>query len=840
MLNLAAAMVRHRISAVLAVACAVLGAAALLTGTGVLFESGLRSHLPAGRLGGADLVVSAQQKVQTPGDLDSALPVRRTVRRDLVGQLARLPGVTAAVGDISFPAAIVVGRGRVVSSAEPAAAGHGWSSTTLLPDHRVDGTSPRGAADVALSSADARAAGLRIGDRIRIVAGGRVADYRVAAVVTGAPGGVFFADPTAAHLAGRDRGARAGSVDLVGLRTAPGATARVATALRQRLHGTGLVVATSTGRGDSLTPGGAGARGLLVVLAGSLAGTILLIVGFVLAGALTVLLNGQRRELALLRAVGATPKQVRRLAASQASVVASVALLPGIALGYLLAGRFRHLLVHLGMLPAGLPLSMSPLPAVAAAGLVVALVQVSARASGWRLSRMPATEAVAESRSEPRQASPVRTGVGLLLVVASGVLAVTPLLSRTALGVATTSLAGIIAAIGLGLAGPAVVRTISGALARRLSGRASAPTWLAVSNSHAYAQRFAAALTTLAMAVVFVITYVLPQTTLTAATRQESRAGNLAQLTVSAPQLGGLPSDVLPAIRRAANVRSAAAVSTTTVLWPHTQLGDRTVDSDSALVLDPAAPAVLDLDVRSGSLRDLTGSSVAIGSDTAATAHVSVGGHLPLILGDGTSVDPRVVAIYGRDLGFGPIVVSRDLAAGHTATGLDQSIAVRTDGSPAAARQLAAFVAARPGLQVAGAELGASRATSPETWINLAVVLVLLAYLLLGIANKLFATTAQRGGEVATLQLLGATPAQVRAMMRREAALMYTGALVIGVLLSALPLALVGLGFLGRPWAAGPLWMLPAVAVAIAGITAAAVEVPTRQMLRIAPTSVLT
>lgn len=835
MLKLAAAMVRHRVSAVLAVACAVLGAAAFVTATGVLFESGLRSHLPSGRLGGANVIVAAKQSVSTPGDLDPALPVRRKISGELVSQLARVPKVTAALGDISFPAAIVAGDGRVAPSREPATAGHGWSSVTLLPHQHISGTAPLDAADVALGSADARTARVRTGDRVRVFAGGRFANYRVTALVSGGRDGLFFADSNAARLAGRDTGVAPNSVDLVGLRVAPGATDDVAAAVRQRLRGTGLVVTTSTGRGDVGTPGGAGARGLLVVLAGSLAGTILLIIGFVLAGALAVSLNGQRRELALLRAVGATPKQIRRLAASQASVVAAVALVPGIALGYVLAGQFRRLLVTLGMLPGDLPLSVSPLPGLAAAVLVAAVVQVSARASGWRLSRLPATEAVAESRSEPRQTSRVRTGAGLLLVAASFMLAVTPLLSRTALGASTTSLAGIVAAIGLGLAGPAVVRAVAGALARRLPSRASAPTWLAVSNSHAYALRFAAALTTLAMAVVFVLTYVLPQTTLTAATRHESSSGTLAQLSVNAPKLGGLPTDVLPAIRNTAHVRSAAAVSSTTVLWPHKELGDRTVDAEPALILDPAASGVLNLHVRRGGLNELTGSSVAISSDTARSAHVDVGGRLPLILGDGTSVDPRVVAVYDRGLGFGPIVVSRDLALDHT-TGLDQSIAIRTDGSPTANRQVAAAVATRPGLHLARAEIGASRATPPETWINLALVLVLLAYLLVGIANKLVATTGQRRNELATLRLLGATPRQVRAMMRREAGLMYGGAIVLGVLLSAIPLALVGLGFLGRPWAAGPLWLLPAVALVVAGVAAAATELPPRQILRNPPT----
>ena len=62
MFPLALRMAAHRITALLAVVCAVLGGAALITGTGVLAESGLRSTLPPGRLGGADVVVAAGQE----------------------------------------------------------------------------------------------------------------------------------------------------------------------------------------------------------------------------------------------------------------------------------------------------------------------------------------------------------------------------------------------------------------------------------------------------------------------------------------------------------------------------------------------------------------------------------------------------------------------------------------------------------------------------------------------------------------------------------------------------------------------------------------------------------
>ncbi|MFC5744520.1 FtsX-like permease family protein [Actinomadura rugatobispora] len=852
MLHLALRMARHRIAALLAIACATLGGGAFVTGIGVLAESGLRSHAPADRLARADVVVSAPQTYKPEGDLPIALPERARVPGALAGRLAALPGVTAAVGDIGFPAAVVDGRGGLVPAGDPRTAGHGWSSTALLDGPRVTGTAPAGPDEVAVDARTAAAAGVAPGGRLHVVAAGRRAAYRVSAVVAtsgnggGDASGIYFADSTAQRLAGRDRGAppaQAGAVDLIALRTAPGARARVETAVRGIARQHGLTVSTGAARGDAETPEAMAARNVLPVLAGSLGGVTLLIVGFIVGGALAVSIGAQRRDLALLRAVGATPKQVRRLAAAQALIVTAVTLVPGIPLGYLLAERLRRLLASSGMLAPELPLTLSPLPAVAAALLMLAVVQVAAWSSALRASRMPATEAVAESRSEPRTPSARRGFFGLLLLAAANVVAVAPLLARSQAGAAVTALAGILAAIGLGLAGPVLVRRLGDALARRLPPRAAAPTWLAVANSRGYALRVAGAVTTLAMAVVFTLTYALTQTTVLSATNEDVRAGTRAQLSLSAPGLGGLPADLPAAVAATPGVRAAAPVTTTTVLWSYRMLGDEVVDSRSALVLTPAAPSVLDLDVREGDLADLTGATVAVDSDAAKSRGARVGSTVSLVLGDGARVNARVVAVYGRGLGFGPVAVSRDLAAGHTTTGLDQTLMVRTDGTAAAQRGLAALAATRPGLAIDDNGRGGANdldTIPPELWINVAVLAVLLGYLLLGIANKLIATTVQRRHEIAALQLIGATPGQIRSMMRREAALICGVALGAGVLLSAVPLALLSAGFLHRPWPAGPPWLLPAVAAVVAAIAFATMEIPTRRALRVPPAQALT
>ncbi|WP_399886779.1 FtsX-like permease family protein [Streptomyces sp. BBFR51] len=848
MLHLAWRMAAHRISALLAVACAVLGGAALITTTGVLAESGLRSQLPPGRLGGADVVVAADQEFHPSGDLPIALPERAAVPGRLVDRLAALPGVTTAVGDIGFPAALIDGdgdgngNGQVVpATQDPTTAGHGWSSTRLLAHPRVEGRAPTGAGEVAVDAAT----GLAVGERVRVVAAGRpAAAYRVSAVIE-APdaAGVYFADGTAAALAGRDAGGggpRAGTVDLVGLRVDEGAGERVASAVREEVAGTGLQVVTGADRGEAVSPGVGSARSLLVLLAGSLAGIVLLITGFVVAGALGVAIAGQRRDLALMRAVGATPKQIRRLAAAQSTVVAAVALVPGVAVGYLLAGRFRELLADRGVLPEELPLTISPLPALATLLLVAAAVQLSARCAAWRTSRMPATEAVAESRSEPRTPSRVRTRAGLLLILGACALAAAPLLSRTVIGASATSIAGIVAAIGLALSGPALVKGAGEAAVRRLRPGVAAPTWLALSNTRAYALRLSGVVSPLAMAVVFVLTYTFAQTTVLAATSDDTRTGTPAQYEVSAPGLGGLPADTLTAVRQVPGVRSAAPAGTTTVVWEYEQFGEPAAESASAMILAPDARDVVDLGVTDGGLDRLTGATVAVSAEAARTRDAGLGKRVRLVLGDGARVDARVVAVYDRGLGFGPVVLSRQLAAGHTTTGLDQRVLVRTDGTSEAGRALAALAADRTGLTVASTTPDDTGADAPpEVWINLATIVVLLGYLLLSIANKLVAATAQRRAEIAALRLVGTTPRQIRAMMRREAAVIAAAALVSGLLLSAVPLALLGQGFLGHPWPAGPAWLLPAVAATVVLTSYLTIELPTRHALRTPPAEAL-
>ncbi|MET9258950.1 FtsX-like permease family protein [Amycolatopsis sp. NPDC004079] len=839
MLRVAMRMARRRLGALFAVLCAVLGGAALVAATAVLADSGWRSHVSAPRLAGADVVISAAQTVSQDQDLPVALPERAVVPGALASRFAGIPGVAKAVGDVSFPAVALDG-GRVVPDGDAAVAGHGWSSVALIGTPAVRGVPPAGPEEVALDAATAAALRVEPGGQANLVVAGKPGAYRVTAVIDAKAGSLFFADPVAKALAGRADGPRRDTVDLVGLRAEPGAAGAVAAEAKKLAAPQGLEVSTGAEIGDVVSPSSSAARFLLFVIAGSLAGITLLVVGFIVAGALSVAVSGQRRELALLRAVGATPRQIRRLAASQATVIALLGLAPGVVLGYSLAGQFRNLLVTLGVLPDALPLTTGPLPAAAAVLLLFLVIQVAARLGAWRTSKMPATEAVAESGSEPATLSAGRIGTGALLIAAATVLSITPLLIKNQAGATGTSLAGIVAAIGLALAGPAMVQFVSGALARWLPAQASPATWLAVANSHGYALRVAGAVSTLAMVILFTLTYTMTQTTVMAAGDKEIDAGLRAQVAVGAPALGGLPDGTLAKVAATQGVEAASPVSSTTVLWPHLYEGRHRATSQAALVLAPSASAVLDLGVESGDFRGLTGSAVAVSADAAESMDTAVGRDLDLILGDGARVKARVVAVYSRGLGFGPMAISRELAAGHT-SGLDSAVLARTDGSQAAADRLAAL-SREPGLVVSKNPkdgLGNVGGAPPAVWVNLAALAVLLSYILLGVANKLVASTSRRREELAALRLIGTTPAQIRAMIRREGALISAMAIGTGFVLSAIPLAILGVGFLGRPWPSGPVWLLPAALLGVVAIAFLATELPARRVLRTPPEEVL-
>lgn len=821
---------RPRVGEVVAIACAVLVGAVLVTACLVMAETGLRSHLPTHRLTSADLVVTGRQSVPVDQDLDVPLPDRAPVRATVIPRIAAVDGVAAASADSTFAATVLTADGTPLPTSDARHNGHSWNPV-LLPDKRFRGNAPHGPDEVALSARQASAAGATVGDRVRTVLDGRARTMTLTAVVDdSAPG--LYVDPTTA----RTLAARPDTVDLVAVRVADGTTvAAVAHRVRERLAGTGLIVTTGDSRGDVEDPSAAAGNGDLITFAGSAGGVIVLLVGFLVAGAVTISVTGRARELALLRAIGATPRQVRALVARQANRTALHAIPAGVIAGYLLAEPLLSLLARNNVVSGELPVAWSPVPGIVTALLLLGVVGTASRISSWRISRAPATQAVTDTDTEPATGGVLRTRIGIALLVLPLASSLVPLFVRNDLALISASSGILLAMVGLSLAAPAAVRSLGRQLSRRLGARArSVPGWLAASNSGAYALRTGGAVSVLALAIALTMTQLFTGSTISAAADHDHAAAARAAAVVTADPVGGVTPATLSAVRHTPGVRAAVPMSSTTVVLTSVTDGERQAEAFPATALGHAASAALDLQVTHGDLDRLAGDSAALDSFTASTTGITVGERFAATLADGSVVHPRLVATYERSFGFGKVVLSTDLLTAHGRHASDSVLVVPYNRASDVVQHLRAALRGTPGVDVRAGALPASVASTkdPTAGVSLLITLVLLGYVLLGVANRLVATTARRRKEWSTLRAIGMAPAQLCRMVRAETAFVAVGAIVTGLAISLAPMTLISIGLVGEPWPQGPLLPVVLVCLAVAATAYGATAVTARHTLR--------
>src|SRR5947208_15672214 len=121
MFRMALVSARTRPSTFLGALLAFFAAGILAMAGGMLLQAALSTHPPVERYSGAAAVVGGKQIVGA--DHDVVLAERARLNASLVARLAAVPGVRAAVGDVSVPA--LAGH-RAVEA-------HGWSSAQLTP-----------------------------------------------------------------------------------------------------------------------------------------------------------------------------------------------------------------------------------------------------------------------------------------------------------------------------------------------------------------------------------------------------------------------------------------------------------------------------------------------------------------------------------------------------------------------------------------------------------------------------------------------------------------------------------------------------------------------------------
>lgn len=842
MLTLALRTLRSRKAGFIGAWVALFFAAALIGSCGILLETGLRGGIPAELYAGTPIVVAGNQNAQATEHQDGKTKTKTEPLADnawipasVTGRLRSVPGIRAAIPELTFPAYVVMDGQPVPGPGGGPSWGHPWDSAALTPFTLRAGRAPVASDELVVDADLARRAGLHVGSVVTVQATAAPASYRVVGIAAagknqdglGSQSALFFSAAEARRLAGHP-----GQVTAIGVLPEPRvAVGTLTERVSRALSGTRAKIYTGDARGPLEFPGAANARVLLISLSGVLGGTALLVAILVTAGTFGLSAQQRSREIALLRAVGATPRRVRAMIGREALLVGMLAGAAGCAVSVPVAVLLRRLLIHAGAIPGTLQLAISPLPMLAAIATAMTAGWIAARLAARRISRIRPAEALTEAAVEPSRPRATRLLAGLAFLVGGAVLAAAlTTLSTLPAAMPVTVLTALAWVTALALLGPVLSRAAAATLSVPLCGLSRVGGFLAAASTRTSARRLATVITPLGLAIAMTCTILFAETTLGHAAEQQAQAGTTAEYVLTAPDGPGIPAAAAAMARRVPGVADVTEVV-------HTSVRDLALTKFTAQGVTPGGLAqTLNLDVRSGSLDRMGAGTVALSTTAASGLGARIGGRIRLWLGDGTLVSLRVVAIYARGLGFGDITLARDLVAAHIDDPLDDTVLIKTaPGATAVAARLSAIARGYPGVRLLDrAGIRAQDASQQQANANVQylVMALIIGFAAIAVVNTLTMATAGRRREFALLRLIGTSRRQVLRMMRWESLVITMVAGILGSLISIVTLAAFSFGMTGSYTPYVPPLIYLAVIVTAASLTFAVTETAARGALR--------
>ena len=799
---------------------------------------------------GTDGVVEARTTFhQPPGDETASIP---TIPATLLERVRSLPGVAVAIGDITnADTRLISTHDKVIGSGPYFGVGFDAETTgaqRLTPFRLQRGRFATAPDEVVIDAGTASKEHMTVGDRVRIVAHGPVRTFTVSGIATfGAVksiGTATFAvfDLHEAQVLFGDRG-RFDSI-LVAARS--GTSPR---ALRRALA---PVVAPSARVQTASVQDRFGLAGLKQFV--SIIETVLLAFGgvaifvgaFTIANTLSITVAQRSRELALLRTIGASQRQVRRSVLAEALLIGSAASLVGLFAGLGLDKGLSSVLASAGIdLPqAGTVFAAHTVIVSLLTGvLATTLASLSTARRATRVAPMIALRqaggtAASDQRARVSRKGGVAAAAGLALLV-GGLFAGGLTTSSRALVLAP---GGLLLFSGISMLAPVVAPVLAGglgAMAGRVGGSAGR---LAAGNAVRNPRRTAASASALMIGVALVVLLAVIATGMQNAAEGSIRQSIRASYVVASSD-GHSP---VPA-----SVASAAAVPGATVSAVAQSevraFGRRTTING----VDPVTiVGAYRFDYVSGSdaaIRSLSGDGAILATGFAAKHHLALGSRFTAQTATGSSL-PLVVRAIVRPLrlgamGLGTITISSQTFQRAFRGAQDRLVFVELAGGRSAEQLLARRLAQYPDVEVSTA---AGFASKQVKWLGsvLAVFYVLLALAviisLFGIVNTLVLSTFERTRELGTLRALGMSRRQVRRMVRHESVITsLVGAvqgIVIGLLLAGLVTAALHRDGLQFAVPVGSLITFVVISI-LAGVLAAIA--PARRASRLNPLAAL-
>jgi putative ABC transport system permease protein len=737
-----------------------------------------------------DAVVRSDQTIDSDfGDL------RGTIDESLLADVQDAPGVDGADGVVDGFARVIDRNGDPVGNPTMGAPTLGGNWTEVLnPFNITDGRSPEGDGEIVIDRGTAQDTGFGVGDTVQVQTQTEAGEYEVVGVArfgtADSPGGasyVLWTTEEAQRLIGEPgRFSSVGAVAESGI-----SQEQLASSIDDTLQSAGatdvevltgaqITEETQSDIKDQLSF----FTVFLLVFA-----IIAVVVGaFVIYNSFSIIIAQRTREMALLRAVGARRRQVRRAVVVEAIIVGLV----GSAIGFLAGLGIAAFLGNLFELPPG-ALAIVPTSVVTAVvtGLVVTVF--SALLPAWRASRVPPLAAMRDVAVDTSGRSLVRLVIGVAGLVVGAAIVVAGALGDE---VAIVGLGVALVFVALLFISPGVARPVSRALGAPLARLRGVAGTLARENAARNPRRTSATAQALMIGVGLVAFILVINSSIRASIDDALEESFTGDFVVDSGTFGmvGLPPHLADEIRDLSDVAVVAPVrfspATVTV-----DPGGPGAESDETAVggADSGAFELLDLQLVDGNA-DLGPGEVVITEDKARSEGLSLGDPIEVSFLDDRRPEAdrvgTVAGIYDDSTAAGGI--------GGVVLGLDDwnaAVPVPTDNQ--------VFVQLADGVSVAEAEPEIERVVEPfataevqsvdefkdtiggqlDLLLNLVIGLLAFAVVIamLGIANTIALSVLERTRELGLLRAVGMRRRQIRSAIRWEAVIIALFGSVLGL-----------------------------------------------------------
>ncbi len=734
---------------------------------------------------GTDVIVRSSSEI---GGEES---VRDVIDASVVEQVAAVDGVAKAVPLVEGVGTILDSDGDRIGGQGPPTTATNWvDDPELNPWRLAEGRAPRADDEVVIDRASAENGGLAVGDRTTVLTPTPVEVTIVGTVTFGDADSIgpttytAFTLPAAQQLlTGRPDAISSVIVaaeDGVSRETLRDEIMQVMPARIEALTQSELTAEQQ----DEIESGFLGFFNMFLLV---FAGIAMVVAAFSIYNTFSIVVAQRTRESALLRAIGASRRQIVVGVALEALAVGVIASAIGLGAGIGLAAGLKAWLsgADLALSSSGLVIDAATIVTAATVGILTTFVaSVAPAVKASRVAPLAALRDVAVDRSA---VSKTRVVVGLLLTGAglASVIAATSsgdgAVSRVGLG----ALAVLVGAVVLGpvAARPAAAVLGTGAvLTGGFTGR------LARRNAMRNPRRIAASASALMVGTGVVALFTTFGASLKATiddTVDDQFGGDLIveqdgfSGAALSPELAGAIAE-LPEVDDA--VGTAFAIANIE--------GD---DIEPTVTDFARLDAVLDMGVVQGSVNDLGPGKIAISEHYAEEHQLALGDTIPMTFVDGATSDLPVGVIYTERMSFGDLVMSNTDWAPHARQAGDVVVFVdladgvtEADGNAAVTAVTDRYSAPDP--QTRGeykASIGSEIDSMLAVIYGLLAVAVLIA--VMGIANTLSLSIHERTRELGLLRAVGQSRAQLRSTVRWESVIVAVfgtiGGLAVGTFL---------------------------------------------------------